>query len=326
MARFLFGGTAADVAEDSSGARIPGATGTVWTGTGDTATQVTDLLDLSGNAIEVLTADDEGVVPAFYGPESGPERLYADFGSTRVALVATDVGDRLRDHQNAFDPHGDRAAITNLMGAPSGLATLGTDGKVTQEQTRLAGTWLPDDYGLRSWAYDLSTTSRTPGDRPSEAGRLYLVGVPLRVSTTVSKVACHVMTFDKPNSTVTSAYMGVYDSSLQRVAVTPNLSALFPDTRNVGGQMATFNLTSPVNLTAGSYYVAILVKGSGTTVPYLAATNWGSTATVSGAKAADVNGVHRWLQTTSTILTTLPVSLLMSDMADGNTCYWAGLG
>lgn len=32
MTRNLFGGTAADVAEDISGARIPGAVGTVWDG------------------------------------------------------------------------------------------------------------------------------------------------------------------------------------------------------------------------------------------------------------------------------------------------------
>ncbi|MFG3176579.1 hypothetical protein ACGFZC_16145 [[Kitasatospora] papulosa] len=225
--------------------------------------------------------------------------------------------------------------LTPPTGSPSnGVAVYSEGGKLKVRQTDggtvsvspLPGTWLPTDYGLKSWSYDLSADSRTPGDRPSEAGRLYLVGVPVREVTMATKVACHVMGFDKPNSTVTAAYMGIYDKDLKRIAVTSNVSTSIPEVHNVGGQMASFNLTAPVTLAPGSYYVAILVRGTGTTVPYLAATNWGATATTSGAKAADVNGVHRWLQTTSTSLTTLPTTLTLAGMNDGMTCYWAGLG
>jgi hypothetical protein len=411
MARNLFGGTASDVAEDVAGARVPGATGTVWDGTSEGAAQITDLLDADGGPLAQLTADSNGMIPPFYGPDDG-DRVWVDFGAGRVALVAVDLGDRLRAHTGALDPHGDRQAVLSLLGVPTGIATLGMDGKVTPEQLPEAsggqptvtsvnsyvgavvlnasdvqaapaahthsaadvgaapvghthtaaevgalstsqrgapggvagldetgrvppvqlptvlppGTWMPDDYGLKSWAYDLHANSRTPGDRPSEAGRLYLVGVPLRAAAVVSTVALHVMGFDKPSSTVTDAYMGIYDSAFQRVATTPNIKALFPEVHNVGGQMATFSLSNSVSLTAGSYYIAILIKGASTTVPYIAATNWGSTATTSGAKAADKYGVHRWLQTTSTTLTTLPTSLTLSGMADGSTCYWAGLG
>ncbi|MER6102405.1 hypothetical protein ABT115_08760 [Streptomyces sp. NPDC001832] len=461
MARNIFAGTAAEVAEDVSGARIPNAVGTVWDGPSGGASQVLDLLSSELTPIAELVANDHGMVPAFWGPDNGSERLWVDFGSGRVALVANNLAERLKSHLEASDPHGDRAAILALLGVPTGIATLAEDGRVTPSQlpefaggeqsvssvngyvgdvildaedvkaspedhthtpaqvgsapadhthtaeaigafpitggtldgavnanatsafpnirlggvsTNLAGgsgsiiamedattvpnatptsvvqyaeggrfklrqrdgkvitpvnmpgTWQPDDYGLAAWSYDLHESSRTPGDRPSEAGRLYLVGVPVRTKTTVSKVSCHVMGFDKPNSTVTSAYMGIYDKDLTRLALTADIKAMFPETHNTGGQMATFNLTNSVSLNPGSYYIAILVKGPGTSVPYLAATNWGSTATTSGAKAADVNGVHRWLQTTSTTLTTLPTSLTMVDMADGMTCYWAGLG
>ncbi|MFI9202638.1 hypothetical protein [Streptomyces sp. NPDC053048] len=410
MTRHLFGGTAADVAEDASGARVPGARGTVWDGPSGGATQITDLTAVDGSPITELVADDFGMVPSFYGPD-GLERLYVDFGATRVALLAADVGDRLSDHLTALDPHGDRAAVLGLLGAPTGIATLGADGKVPSAQLpaasggasvtsvqgyvgdvmlqasdigaaptshthtaaetgaapaahthtaadvgalalaargaaggvasldpagrvpaaqlpvqQLPGTWQPDDWGLRSWSYDLSAGSRTPGDRPSEAGRLYLVGVPLRAASTISRVACHVMGFDKPNSTVTDAYLGVYNSALQRLATTPSLKAAFPETHNIGGQMAAFSLSNSVSLSPGSYYIAILVKGAGTTVPYLAATNWGASSTTAGAKAADVNGAYRWLQTSSTTLTSLPASLTLGDMADGMTCYWAGMG
>ncbi|MFE7120775.1 hypothetical protein ACFU99_35635 [Streptomyces sp. NPDC057654] len=190
----------------------------------------------------------------------------------------------------------------------------------------LPGAWMPDDYGLRSWAYDLSAESRTPGDMPSEAGRLYLVGVPLRTVGTVSKLAVHVMGYDKPKSTVTAAYLGIYDRDLKRVAQTASVISSLPETHNIGGQLATFNLTAPVQLAAGSYYVAILIKGTGTTVPYLAATNWAGNGTTSGARPTDTRGVYRWLQTSSTTLTTLPTTLALADMTDGQTCYWAGIG
>ncbi|WP_411146418.1 hypothetical protein [Streptomyces sp. x-80] len=134
------------------------------------------------------------------------------------------------------------------------------------------------------------------------------------------------MGYDKPNATVTAAYLGIYDKNLARVALTANITAALPETHNAGGQMAVFDLSTSVSLAAGSYYVAILIKGTGTTVPYIAATNWGPSSTTSGAKAADVNGVHRWLQTTSTTLTTLPTTLTLAGMADSQTCYWAPLG
>ncbi|WP_165485012.1 hypothetical protein, partial [Streptomyces kasugaensis] len=123
-----------------------------------------------------------------------------------------------------------------------------------------------------------------------------------------------------------AAYLGIYDKNLARVTQTANVTAQLPETHNMGGQLGAFDLSAPISLAAGSYYVAILIKGTGTTVPYLAATNWNASATISGARAADINGVHRWLQTSSTTLTTLPATLKLPDMAEGQTCYWAALG
>lgn len=138
MARLLFGGTAADVAEDVSGARVPGATGTVWDGASEGSTQLTDLTDLSGSPIAELIADADGMIPPFYGPEDGPERVYLDFGGTRVAILATDVGERLRAHLAAEDPHGAKAGalaeMAALRGAANGLATLDEFGIVHQDQ------------------------------------------------------------------------------------------------------------------------------------------------------------------------------------------------
>ncbi|MEV3860706.1 glycosyl hydrolase family 28-related protein [Streptomyces sp. NPDC050095] len=130
MARNLFGGTSSDVAEDIAGARVPGAIGTVWDGLSEEALQVTDLQSLDGSPIAELTADADGMVPGFYGPDgdSPAERLYVDFGGARVAILATDVGARFSSHITADDPHGSKAAALDEVeaqkGAAHGLATL----------------------------------------------------------------------------------------------------------------------------------------------------------------------------------------------------------
>lgn len=133
MARNLFGGTSADVAEDMVGARVPGASGTVYDGLSEGAAQVTDLLTIENVPTSTLIADAQGMVPPFWGPD-GVERLYVDFGAGRVALPATDVGQRFKDHLTSSDPHGDRQAaqddLESRIGTPGGIAPLGADGLI----------------------------------------------------------------------------------------------------------------------------------------------------------------------------------------------------
>ncbi|MFE5542768.1 hypothetical protein ACFQ71_03000 [Streptomyces sp. NPDC056534] len=117
MARNLFGGTTADVAEDVSGARIPGAVGTVWDGPSDGARQVLDLMDADGAPIIQLVADNRGFLPTFYGPDNGAERLWADFGNGKIGLVSVTAGERLAAHATAVDPHQDRAYTEERLNA-----------------------------------------------------------------------------------------------------------------------------------------------------------------------------------------------------------------
>lgn len=143
MARNLFGGTAADVAEDITGARVPQAEGTVWDGPSAEALQITDLLDYSGSPTNTLTADDQGMVEHFYGPDN-VTLVYVDFGAGRVAMTPVNTSTDLANHLNADDPHGSKAnalaEIDAQKGMANGIATLGTDGKVPQTQ-------LPSNLG-----------------------------------------------------------------------------------------------------------------------------------------------------------------------------------
>ncbi|MGW1673297.1 glycosyl hydrolase family 28-related protein [Streptomyces sp. NPDC002324] len=78
------------------------------------------------------------MIPSFYGPDGGAERLYADFGGPRIAMLATDVGDRFSAHVQADDPHGSKAAalaeLAAQRGAANGLATLDALGLVPESQ------------------------------------------------------------------------------------------------------------------------------------------------------------------------------------------------
>lgn len=135
MARNLFGGTAADVAEDASGVRVPTITGTIWDGPTAGATRITDLMMPDGTPITVITADQYGMIPPFLGPDPSPEKLYVDFGGgIKTAITASNIGERLASHVAALDPHGSKAAavseINSRIGAPGGLVPLGTDGLV----------------------------------------------------------------------------------------------------------------------------------------------------------------------------------------------------
>jgi lysophospholipase L1-like esterase len=110
VARNLFGGSAADVAEDVNGARVPNATGTAWDGPTSGANQIVDLTDSDGAPISSLAADANGFLPTFYGPD-GVERLWVDFGGGKVALTSVTIGERFEAHLVASDPHGTRAYV-----------------------------------------------------------------------------------------------------------------------------------------------------------------------------------------------------------------------
>lgn len=132
MARNLFGGTAADVAETTDGVRVPSAEGTVWNAS-SAGTQLTDLLTLANAPIQTLTSNAEGMVEHFYGPD-GVTLLYVDFGAGRVAMTPVNTGTDFAAHLNAADPHGSRAGavdeINAQKGAINGIAPLDTTGHI----------------------------------------------------------------------------------------------------------------------------------------------------------------------------------------------------
>ncbi|QLE71116.1 hypothetical protein FGW37_05420 [Streptomyces rectiverticillatus] len=110
MERSLFGGSAADVAEDVDGKRVPGRPVTIWDGPHEGATRLMDLQDADKGALDnsTLVADKYGYIPPFYGPP-GIERLWADAGTRRVELLSVNLSERFKKHtEEDPDPHKDR--------------------------------------------------------------------------------------------------------------------------------------------------------------------------------------------------------------------------
>ncbi|MFI6685378.1 hypothetical protein [Streptomyces sp. NPDC050485] len=112
--RYLFGGTTDTAAETATGARLPNATGTVWSSGAADASQLTDLIDINGNPMSMLSADKNGMVPAFYGPD-GARYLWVDFGSGKYMMLPTDTVTRLDEHVQGLDPHGDRSYANSIF-------------------------------------------------------------------------------------------------------------------------------------------------------------------------------------------------------------------
>ncbi|GAA0406159.1 hypothetical protein [Streptomyces luteireticuli] len=147
MDRNLFGGSAADVAEDVDGKRVAGAPVTIWDGPTDTANRVMDLQDPDGTVLDsgVLVADPHGYLPSFLGPP-GVERLWADSGVRRVEVLPVNLGTRLRQHMEVEpDPHGAReyadskfAQAVKLSGANMATAP-STDPYLTVEAPARSG-------------------------------------------------------------------------------------------------------------------------------------------------------------------------------------------
>lgn len=247
MDRNLFGGSAADVAEDVDGKRVAGAPVTVWDGATDTANRVMDLQDPGGTALDsgVLVADQHGYLPGFLGPP-GVERLWADSGVRRVEVLPVNTGTRLRQHMETEpDPHGAReytdgkfAQAVKLTGANSVTAPA-TDPYLTVEAPKGSGDVLR------------VMRSGTPGTAITSSGSV--VAAPSE-DVTPLHVDVSALSPSRPAITVAAASTPV-------VRVYPNgaVEAVGPvSAPNVGTSRLFSGPTPPANPRTGDVWVPVV--------------------------------------------------------------------
>ncbi|WP_050512106.1 hypothetical protein [Streptomyces rimosus] len=249
MARYLFGGTTDTAAETGTGARLPNATGTVWNSGAEDAEQLTDLVDFNGNPMSMLTADANGMVPAFYGPD-GLRYLWVDFGAGKYMMLPTDTVSRLDEHVQGADPHGDRNYADDLFDRALPMA----GARVQSEEGR---NWLtvqvPGDGGDGKGSVVRLTDGSTAYTRLLNHGALYIdtvgthtplaIGAPLTAAGNF--ITCH-------NGRATafsdgSAFTVKADGS---VISTGTVSA-----KNIGGARVFSGPTPPDNPQVGDVWV-----------------------------------------------------------------------
>ncbi|MGW0930707.1 chitosanase [Streptomyces sp. NPDC002644] len=299
MARHLFGGSAADVAESITGARVPNAEGTLWDGPDPGSTQLTDLTNIEGIPITVITANPQGMIPRFYGPNN-VDVVWADFGAGRVILTPVDLGERLSAHEEYEDPHGSKAYLEGKLGVPNGIATL--DG-----QGRLKGSQMPSGGGGGGGAASSShyvmtgpTTIPLPSVTPVDgaAHRIYAAAPGGAVTATFA--SGYRLTDMFPSASVTvpegqiliaaaeySSLVGAW--VLNRRAVTtgsggsgsgsaypPSVTVGSAETLNpsVAFARTATEVANGANITSRSWRIQSGPMGTGTTVSNAAAINW----------------------------------------------------
>ena len=194
MARNLYGCTSADFTLTESGRVVAGATATVWTArTG--GTQVTDLTDLDGDAITLVTSDADGGI-RFYGVDGDKDTYWLDTGTgARIAVRPADltgeigptpdltIGTVTTGTAAATITGTDADPVLNLTLPTAGANGVNTaaiqDGAVTPAKMATTGrftfpTGAANGYGFASGAVHLSGTGTPEGVVTAAPGSTWL--------------------------------------------------------------------------------------------------------------------------------------------------------
>lgn len=152
---------------------------------------------------------------------------------------------------------------TVLYGAADGLRTLdpaGVPDVLADGATpnTVYGQYSPEACGLKGWSQDPDVVAElSTGPAALTAGSLYL----MRLNCIPGVLSGLAVPIQAANSGVTSAYVGLYNLSLSRVASSDDVKALFTSMPSVGWAQAPF--ASTVNNTVNTdYFAAIIFNGS----------------------------------------------------------------
>lgn len=167
---------------------------------------------------------------------------------------------------------------------------------------------LPADHGFTTWTLDpvQAGSSSSP-----TAGVLYLMKVKIVAASTVNGVGMHVAT---AGSGLTSSYLALFDSTGTRLG----LSAAQTTAWQTSGYKATA-LTAGVAVTAGTYYIGLLI-GNGSTTPPVIARASSSVVTNAGLVAPGLR-----FGASGTGQTSVPSTVTLSGVAADSTAWFAGL-
>lgn len=216
---------------------------------------------------------------------------------------------------NAAFTDQDTRITTNESGIATINTTLGTQGgRITALET-LTGTleFQPNDHALNAWTYDPAIATNAS---VLISGTVFMSKMIARNAFTANRLWFNVSTV-ATTPTAGQNFVGLYDSSGNRVAVSADIST---DTTTSG--LKSISFTSPVALSAGAYYGAVLTNAA--TPPQL------TRASGQGANMVNANlttGVARYTQggTGWTSLTSLPASGTLGNRSLSGIPIWMAL-
>lgn len=199
-------------------------------------------------------------------------------------------------------------SITNINGTlsthESQIATANTNITSLQNATD-ALDWQADDQGLIGWTFDPVITT---GSAANVSQTLYFVKIPVRKAATITNLIVVVGILGS-GLTAGQNLLGLYDSAGTRLGVTADQTTSW----GAGTGTKTVPLTSPVAVSAGFYYVAILSNGT-TPASFLRGTSQSSSVNNLGGTFRNVNITGQ---------TALPASFTPGSANTDNNARWA---
>jgi hypothetical protein len=169
----------------------------------------------------------------------------------------------------------------------------------------------PGMHALKEWTYDIA--QHNANTVALTTGTIYVVRIPVHQTTTFASCAVYRNT---AGTTLTNAFLGLYDSGGNRIGITADVVADF----NAGTGYVSENFTSATSSVSAGSYVDLALLLVGTTGGTLIRLNPSTAATLS----ANVPGTAFRAATAGTGQTTL-ASTLATKTASNATYFWAGL-
>jgi hypothetical protein len=168
---------------------------------------------------------------------------------------------------------------------------------------------LPEEQSQLGWSFDPALSSANLA--PSGAGVLQLMRLKVPKASTITNLLVNVTV---AGATLTNSYAALYNAAGTQQGVSTDQSTPWTSTG-----VKTIALGSPVAVTAGTYYAAILVA-TATTLPQFR----GGSGTVGTANAGITTAPFR-CGTIGSSLTAAPASYTPSSMSTNNFPFWVGL-
>lgn len=167
--------------------------------------------------------------------------------------------------------------------------------------------WQAQDHGLKGWTFD--PVPGGLGGALNVSGTVYYVKIPVRRAGTIANVLITITTVGS-GLTAGQNLVGLYDAAGVKLGESADQTTSWT---SGGAGLKTIALTSPVAVSAGFFYAAIMSNGT-TPASFLRGTSQSSSTNNIGGSLRNIN---------ITAQTSLPASFTPGSANTDNNARWA---